>query len=413
MTIKNNNNVQTLALFMPEIKSSLAAKKFIQLRDILSKIPPIDLAEGWDDFIPQEKILIFKLLSVEFVTEFFESLKSEEQEFLFNNLDDSNVAQILNEMAPDERADLFKDLPEDVYQKFLSLMKQKEAADVRKLLTYEEGTAGAVMTTDFVELVKEMKAKSAILKLHESLSFDHDLDIASIYVTDETHKLLGVVELQALIKAPPDMPIEDIMESAEHIKVNEFMPEEKVAHVFKHYDLNIAPVVSEDDKLIGVITVDDIVDVIEKEATEDFEKIAAVLPVDKPYMEANFFNLVWKRSFWLIVLVVVESMSAFVLKFNNQTIHNMLALTFFVPILIAMGGNAGTQSATIIIRSLALGDVGVRDFFRVVFRESLLGVCMGITVAVVGSIIVTLMEDRKSTRLNSSHIPLSRMPSSA
>ncbi len=384
--------VSMTALFVPEIRLLLAEKNFSELKKLLSKIPSIDVAERWHNFSDQEKILIFKLLSTHFTIELFEALKFEDQSFLLNNLDNTDVSQVLNEMAPDDRANLFKDLSPKVIKRFFNLMKKEEVEDVRELMTYAEGTAGSVMTTDFVELKKEMTARAAILRLQDSLGFEHDLDIGSIYVTETEHKLLGVVELQDLIKAPPDMLIKNIMEGTDFIKVNEYTPEEEVAQTFKRYDLHICPVVDEKNELIGVITVDDIVDIMEKEATEDFEKIAAVLPVDEPYMDANFFKLVWKRSFWLIVLVIFESIAAFILKNNHLAINNMLALVFFVPVLIAMGGNAGTQSATIIIRSLAIGEVEVKDFLKVVFRESLLGVCIGVTLAVVGSIIVSILE---------------------
>lgn len=388
----NKKTLSMTALFVPEIKNLLAEKKFSEVKELLVKIPSIDIAERWHNFNDQEKILIFKLLSRHYAVELFEYMRFEDQSFLLNNLENTEVSQVLNEMAPDERADLFHDLPPRVIKKFFKLMKTEEVADVRELMTYEEGTAGAIMTTDFVEIRKEITARSAILRLQDNISFEHDFNLSSIYITDANHKLLGIVELQDLVKAPPDMLIKDLKENTDFIKVNEFVPEAEVAQLFKRYDLLEAPVVDEEDILIGVITVDDIVDIIEKEATEDFEKIAAVLPVEEPYMEANFFSLFWKRSFWLFVLIIIESMSAFVLKINHQTINNMLALTFFVPILIAMGGNTGSQSAAIIIRSLAVGDIKVKDFFKVVFRESLLGVCIGVTLAVVGSIIVSILE---------------------
>ncbi|MBU0635253.1 MAG: magnesium transporter [Candidatus Omnitrophica bacterium] len=389
----HKSNLSMTALFVPEIKSLIAGKNFSAVKLILSKIPSIDIAEGWKNFNEQERILIFKLLSIRLAIELFEALKFKEQAFLLNNLENAEVSQVLNEMAADERANLFRDLSPKVMKRLFGLMKKEEVDDVRELMTYEEGTAGATMTTDFLELKKDITARAAILKLQDGLSFDHDLDIGSNFVTDENHKLIGVVELQDLIKAPPDMLVKDIMQGTDFIKVNEFAPEEGVAQVFKHYDLKIAPVVEDTNKLVGIITVDDIVDIIEKEATEDFEKIAAVLPVDKPYMEAKFFNLVWKRSFWLVLLIIFESISAFVLKSNRQAINNMLALTFFVPIQIAMGGNAGTQSATIIIRSLALGDIKAKNFLRVVLRESLLGVCMGVPIALVGAVIVSFFEN--------------------
>ncbi|MBI4846294.1 MAG: magnesium transporter, partial [Candidatus Omnitrophica bacterium] len=363
-----------------------------ELKALLSKIPSIDIAEGWHHFSDNEKIFIFKLLTRRLAVELFEYMKFADQSFLLNNLDNSEVSQVLNEMASDERADLFHDLPPKIMKRFFRLMKTEEVDDVRELMTYEKGTAGSIMTTDFVEIRKEITARAAILKLQDSLSFEHDFNLNSIYVTDINHKLLGIVELQDLIKAPADMLIKDLKENTDFIKVNELALQKEVAGLFKRYDLLEAPVVDYNDKLVGIITIDDIVDIIEQEATEDMEKMAAVLPVEKPYLDANFFNLFWKRSFWLFVLVLIESISAFVLKSNHASINSMLALTFFVPIQIAMGGNAGSQSAAIVIRSLAVGDIKVNDFFKVVLRESLLGICIGVTVAVLGSVVVSILE---------------------
>ena len=392
MSENENKSLSVTALFIPEIQTLLSEKKFSTLKMLLSKIPSVDVAEQWDQFSDQQKLLLFKLLNEDLAIEVFEFLEFEEQSFLLNNLDNQEVSQVLNEMSADDRADLFKDLPSEVIKKFFRLMKKEEVEDVRELMTYEEGTAGALMSTDFVELKKEMTARAAILKLQDSLSFDHDLDITANLITDDQSKLLGIIELQDLVKSPPEMLIKNIMEGVEFIKVNEYDPADEVAQVFKKYNLTMAPVVTEENELVGIITIDDIVDVMEQEATEDFEKMAAVLPVEEPYMDADFLKLVWNRSFWLIVLVVFESISAFVLKSNNHTLSNMMALTFFIPVLIAMGGNAGTQSATMIIRSLAVGDIGVKDFMKVVLRESLLGLCMGVTIAVVGSIMVSIIE---------------------
>ena len=392
MMENENKSFSITGLFIPEMQSLLEKKEFSGLKVLLARIPPVDIAEQWVKFSEQQKLLLFKMLNEDIAVEIFEFLEFEEQSFLLNNLDNQGVSQILNEMSADDRADLFKDLPSGVIKKFFRLMKKEEVANVRELMTYEEGTAGAIMSTEFVELKKEMTARAAILKLQDSLSFDHDLDITANFITDERNKILGVIELQDLVKAPPEMLIKNIMEGVEFIKVNEYDPADEVAQIFKKYDLTMAPVVTEEDGLVGIITIDDIVDVMEQEATEDFEKMAAVIPVEEPYMDADFLKLVWKRSFWLIVLVIVESLSAFVLKSNDLAISNMLALTFFVPVLIAMGGNAGTQSATIIIRSLAVGDIGVKDFVKVVLRESLLGLCMGFTIAIVGSCIVAIIE---------------------
>lgn len=176
------------------------------------------------------------------------------------------------------------------------------------------------------------------------------------------------------------------------IKVTALTDQEEAANLFKDYDLIVLPVVDNNNKLLGIVTFDDLVDVLEEEATEDFEKIAAVVPVEKPYMEASFFELIWKRSFWLIVLVVLESASSLVMKNYGGVIQRWVALTFFLPVLIATGGNAGMQSAMMIIRGLTTHDIGIKDFFKVVFRESLLGLSIGVILAVVGLIRVIVQE---------------------
>ena len=282
MSENENKSLSVTALFIPEIQTLLSEKKFSTLKMLLSKIPSVDVAEQWDQFSDQQKLLLFKLLNEDLAIEVFEFLEFEGQSFLLNNLDNQEVSQVLNEMSADERADLFKDLPSEVIKKFFRLMKKEEVEDVRELMTYEEGTAGALMSTDFVELKKEMTARAAILKLQDSLSFDHDLDITANLITDDQSKLLGIIELQDLVKSPPEMLIKNIMEGVEFIKVNEYDPADEVAQVFKKYNLTMAPVVTEENELVGIITIDDIVDVMEQEATEDFEKMAAVLPADIP-----------------------------------------------------------------------------------------------------------------------------------
>lgn len=211
------------------------------------------------------------------------------------------------------------------------------------------------------------------------------------YVLDKEKKLIGVVSLKKLVLADSLARISDIM-YRDVIKVTAFTDQEEAANLFKHYDLIVLPVVDESDMLLGIVTFDDLVDVLEEEVTEDFEKIAAVVPVEKPYMEAGFFELIWKRSFWLIVLVVLSSASSLVMKNYSGIIQRYVSLTFFLPILIATGGNAGMQSAMMVIRGLTTGDIGIKDFFKVVFRESFLGLSIGVILAIVGLIRVIIQE---------------------
>jgi magnesium transporter len=211
------------------------------------------------------------------------------------------------------------------------------------------------------------------------------------YVLDGNKRLIGIVSLKSLVLSQPQTKIRDIM-IKDVIKVTAFTDREEAANIFKRYDRMVLPVVDNNDKLLGIVTFDDLVDVLEEEATEDFEKIAAVLPVEKPYLEANLFELIWKRSFWLIVLVVLESASSIVMKSYGEVIQRWVALSFFLPVLIATGGNAGMQSAMIVVRGLTTGDIGVKDFFKVVLRESVLGLSIGLILAFVGLIRVYFQE---------------------
>jgi len=223
----------------------LQAKDFVQLKETLNKIHSIDLAEGFSKLDEQEKIILFKLLSSRKAIEVFEDLDTLEQKKLLSNLENQELASVLNEMAPDERAKLFKDLSKKAVKKLIGLLKKEEAEDVRKLLTYKEGTAGSIMTTEFIELKKEMTARKAILSLQENQRTVSSGTVYSVYVTDEQHRFIGGVDLQTLITAPADISIKEIMTDANYISINVNTPLEEVGKWFKKYDLLAAPVVDE------------------------------------------------------------------------------------------------------------------------------------------------------------------------
>ena len=396
MTKKNQQKTLSMtALFVPEIRVLLNKKSFSEVKSLISKIPAIDIAERWHNFSDQEKIFIFKLLRTSLAGELFEVLKFEDQSFLLDNLDNAEVSQVLNEMAPDDRANLFKDLPSKVIKKFFKLMKKEEVEDVRELMTYDEGTAGAIMTTDYIELRKEITARAAILKLQDTLSFDDDLDISSIYVTDSEHKLIGLVELQDLIKAPSDMLIKDLMENTDFIKINEYTPDEEVAQSFKRYDLIDAPVVDENDELIGVITIDDIVDVIDREATKEIYEVGKMTPGEGKmisYATATVKELISRRAGWLVFLLIFDFLTGTVLKTFQNSLSSVVALVFFIPMLLGTGGNAGTQSSITVIRGLATGDASFDNVKRVFKLELFAALMMGLIVGVVAFIRAILLQ---------------------
>ncbi|MFH1640885.1 MAG: CBS domain-containing protein, partial [Candidatus Omnitrophota bacterium] len=238
-----NKHMDVFALFLPEVRVMIKAKNFTALKTLLKTVNSMDMTEGWRHLEPYEKIIVFKLLGTKKALEVFENLKFSEQSYILNNLDNSEVVEIINEMAPDERADLFKELPSKVFKKLFSIVNKEEARDIRELMDYKEGTAGSLMTTELVELRKEMTARQAILYIQENLRAEHRENIYSLFVTDESHKLIGSISLQELLKAPPDIFIKEIMSSVEMIKIDVETDIKEVSNWFKRYDLLDAPVV--------------------------------------------------------------------------------------------------------------------------------------------------------------------------
>lgn len=373
-------------LFLPEIKELLEAKDFNQLKDLLKRIHSIDIAEGWEKLIDQEKIVIFKLLSTRKSIEVFEDLRFPEQSYLLNNLDNTELSPLLNEMASDERAQLFKDLAAKVKKKLFSLMKEEELNDLTQLLNFPEGSAGSLMTTEFATLKKEMTAKQALIHIQQSYKSGGMASIYSVFVTDENRYLIGSVSLQTLITAPPDILIKDIMSDSEVIKIAADDEEAEVANKFSRYDLLDAPVVNRDNLLIGIITIDDVVDLIQKETTRDIYEIGKMEArggEEIRYSNATVTDLVKRRAGWLILLLIFHVFSGWILKNFEFALGTVVALAFFIPMLLDTGGNAGAQTSITIIRSFATGDASFRNILRIARLEIATSLIMSIIVGVV------------------------------
>jgi magnesium transporter len=382
-------------LFIPEIKEFLADKNFSSVKDLLKRIHSIDIAEGWERIEPQEQVIIFKLLTSKKAIEVFEDLQFDEQSYLLNNLDNTEVAPILNEMAPDERADLFKELSPKVMKKLFSIMSKEEVEDVRQLLSFEEDTAGSLMTTDFMLLKKDMTARQAIIWLQETRKGKSTYHFYHLYVLDEQRRILGFVDLDTLITAPPDILVKDIMFSPQTIKIYADTLKEEVAQKFSRYDLLDAPVVDSQERLVGVITIDDVVDLIQEENTRQIYEIGKMQPAggqEIRYATATIKELIQRRAGWLIFLLVFDFLTGTVLKSFEHALSTVVALTFFIPMLLDTGGNAGAQTSITIIRGLAIGDVNFKNVWRVTRLEVFAAMCMAVIVGAVAFIRAILLQ---------------------
>ncbi|MFH1782775.1 MAG: magnesium transporter [Candidatus Omnitrophota bacterium] len=391
----NTKKVDTFALFFPEIKDRLEKRDFVSVRDIVKRIPPMDLVEGIKLLEGNEKVLVFRLLSHKAAIEIFENLHFEDQSYLLTNLENEEISGVLNEMASDERADLFKDLSPKIFKKLTFLMKKEEVEDLNKLLKYPEDTAGSLMTTELIELRPSMTAKKALLTLQENYKPGQIKDINSIYVTDEKHALLGEATLQMLIIASPDMIIKDIMTPVDWIKVSTATPSIEVAKNFEKYDLLNMPVVDLDNRLVGIITIDDVVELIHKERTKEIYEIGKMSPMEGQeirYSHITSFELVKRRAGWLIFLLIFDFLTSTVLKTFEHSLTNVVALSFFIPMLLGTGGNAGTQTSISIIRALGTGDITFKNVWTVVRVELKAALIMGVVVGVVAFLRALLLQ---------------------
>ena len=385
--IKNQRNKYgILELLLPEIRELITSTNIFEIKKILNDISAVDLAEGWPHLAHQEKILLFKLLSARKQIEIFENLNFEEQKFIVDNLGDEGIASILNEMSPDERLKIFRKISEKTSKKLLNLLKHKEAQNVQSMLEYKENSAGSIMTTDFVEVKKDMTAKKALFIVQETLTLGYEKDVHSVYVTDEYHKLIGIVNLQMLLKAPQDIAIKEIMSSAEAIKMDAGTDKEEIAKYFSKYDLLDMPVVDEEGKLLGIITIDDVVDLIQTQATKEVYEIGKMSPSEGEtisYQTATVWEVIKRRAGWLILLLMFDFLTGTVLKSFEASLSSVVALAFFIPMLLDTGGNAGAQVAITVIRGLATRDVNLDNVKKVIRLELVTALYMAAIVAAI------------------------------
>jgi magnesium transporter len=384
--LKNHKNskFQSLMLLVPEIKQLIKEKKFFELKDILNEIHPIDLAEGFSYFDKDEQLIIFRLLRSDRAIAMFEDLDPEEQAWIIENLDKNPLEKLVEDMPADERAKLVRRLPEKVKKKILSCVKKEDLNVIQQTLNYKEGTAGAIMNTYFISLSPKMTVKQAIEHIHSLSRFRRYSSLHAFYVVDNNKKLLGGVTLRKLIAAPSDIKVSEIMSSVNFIKINVNTSKEDVARLFAKYDLVIAPVVDDNDILVGVITVDDAIDVINQINTVHLYEVGKITGKEEiRYQDATPFYLFKRRVGWLTLLLIFDFLTGTVLKTFEHAISSVVALTFFIPMLLDTGGNAGAQTVAILTRSFATGDVTFKNIFKVIKLEILSALLSGLFIGVI------------------------------
>jgi magnesium transporter len=373
---------------LPEIKELIATRKKRMIRKVASYFEPADIAEVWHELTPQEQLKLFNALEVRFATDIFEFLKEEQMLELLRVVSKQRKQAIINEMSPDDRTDLFASLPEEETEKLIPLLDEDEQSRARELLAYKSTTAGGLMTTDFITVLDDITIAQVLRVLREKAK---DIDfIQKIYVVDKVNRLKGTVLLKDLLTTSPNRKVEKVMNTT-IINVNLDMDQEDVAHVFEKYDEPSMPVLDKLGRIKGVITVDDVIDVIQEEASEDIYRFGAA-GVTEEYLTANPFRVAQKRVIWLIILALAGFISGSVLEHYSFLLSNIVTLSFFIPILMNTSGSAGTQAATVVVRGLATGEIKLGDIWRVVRKEFLIGILMGIIAGLITALRAILLQ---------------------
>ena len=370
------------SLLTPDIKQLLKEDPD-QVRDLFEEIHPEDLADLVSELEPDEAAELLARLPAEEAAPIFERLEEHEQGELIEQMPPESVAVIASEMAADDRADLFSNLPEEVGEQLFQALEKfdpQAAQEVRDIERWPDTSAGHLMTTDYVAVSPRIHVSEA-LDIVRKRAREREEFVYVVYVLDQD-KLAGVASLRDLLAVEPSYGIAEVMRT-NVISVPPTMDQEDVARRMAKYDLNVMPVVSDDGRLLGVITIDDIIDVLVHEQTEDVQKIGAVEPLDVPYFQTSFLTFIRKRAGWLIILFVEEFFTQTALRYYDPIMEAVKGALLYVPLLISAGGNSGSQSSTLVIRGLALGEIKPRDWWRILLRELVMGLILGCIIAAI------------------------------
>lgn len=362
------------------MKEWISEKKYLLLKDEFSNAQIADIAEFLDNLDEKNALLAFRLLNKEVAADVFSYLSIEKRAEISNLVNEKELADILKDLYFDDKIDLLEEMPANVVKKILRHTSEVERRLINQFLMYPEYSAGSLMTIEFVDLKKEMRVGDAIERIRQ-IAPDKET-IYTCYVIDSERHLEGILSLKDLVLAPVDQKIGDIMKK-EFIYVKTHDDQEYTADIFKKYDLLAVPVVDNESRLVGIITIDDIVDVIEDENTEDFYRMAAVEPTGEEYLSASVITLARKRFLWLMILMISATFTGFIITKYEEVLQSVVVLAAFIPMLMDTGGNAGSQASTLVIRSIVLGEVEFRHVGKVIWKEVRISLIVGIALSLV------------------------------
>lgn len=362
-----------------KIEKLINEKNYVKVKEILSDMNEVDVAEILKPFTPQMTLMLFRMLPKDLAAEVFAKFTKEQQLDIINSVTNEELTNIVNELFFDDMIDLIEEMPANVVNKILTHTGENERKLINEFLKYPPDSAGGLTTIEYVNLKKSMTVKEAMDYI-KRIGLNTET-VYTCYVTDKNRILEGIVSLRTLVTSDDHLKIEDIMER-EITKVNTHSDREEVANIFRKYGFLALPVVDNENRLIGIITVDDIMNVISQEATEDFQKMAAMSPSVEEYLDVGIWQLARNRLPWLLVLMISATFTGRIMGKYEDILISVAVLGTFIPMLMDTGGNAGTQSSTLVIRGLAIGDIRVSDGIKVLLKEFAVSFIVGIILAV-------------------------------
>lgn len=358
----------------------IEGKKYASVRDAMETMHAADIAAILEECKKEQVPLIFRLLPKELAAETFAQMQEDQQELLIQSFSDSELKEVVDELYVDDAADLVGEMPANVVKRILRQADPEKRKLINEILKYPEDSAGSIMTTEYVSLRPDMTVLDAIKRIRRT-GIDKET-INTCYVMDNNRKLIGIVTIRALLLAEETDLMQDIM-TEDVICALTTDDREKVSLDFVKYDFSAMPVVDEENRLVGIVTIDDVIDVLQEETTEDIEKMSAIMPLEKPYLKTGVFEIFKSRIPWLFILMISAAFTGMIITRFENALSAQIALVASIPMLMGTGGNCGSQSSVTVIRGLSIGEIEFHDVFRIVWKELRVAILCGIALAVV------------------------------
>ncbi len=366
---------KTLAELLKEL---LESRQYTKLRQTISEMNTADIAEAMSEMEDEDSLKMFRILPKDMAADVFADLELDVQQYIIQSMSDREASNIIENLMADDATDLLEEMPASVVKRILANASPETRADINHLLRYPEDSAGSIMTVEYVDLHEDMTVADAIERIRKKGVDSETINIC--YVVTKQKILVGTVALRYLLIMKPEQVIGDIM-NTNVISINTMTDQEEAARMFQHYGFTAMPVVDNESRMVGIITIDDVVDILEEEATEDIEKMAAIMPSDKPYPKVGIFETYKNRIPWLLFLMISATFTGAIITGFEDALSAYVVLTAYIPMLMDTGGNAGSQASVSIIRGLSLKEIEFEDLFKIIWKEIRVAVLCGLTLA--------------------------------